>query len=401
MPARPLTVAWISNFPIEWLDDIPDELRSLPRQHPASWQRVLLAELEKRTDVRLHVFVLRKQFAHSQRFERQGVVFHLIKTVGGLRAPSCYWLDTFLLRRELAEIDPDVVHAWGTELGAALVAARLGFPYLITMQGLLNWIGQIVPMTQFDKFAAVLEDFALGGTATVTAESSFAIKFLRQRHPQLLLRQIEHPPLPLFCDVVRAPSLRPPRLLFVGNFSYLKGGDTLFEALALLPESQDYEVVCVGTVDAPFAESVRQSTAEKVWKRTRFVGSLTAPEIAAELAAAALFVYPTRCDNSPNAVKEAVVAGVPVVASAVGGIVDYVEPERNGLLFAAGDATGLAKCLARAFSHPLFSSGGVDGEWLERMRAYLSPEVMGGRFLSAYRSVASWSAMEATESGRD
>ncbi len=89
MPARPLTVAWISNFPVEWLDEVPAEVQSLPRQHPASWQRVLLAEFENRPDVRLHVFVLRKHFARSQTFERRGVVFHLIKTVGGLRAPSC------------------------------------------------------------------------------------------------------------------------------------------------------------------------------------------------------------------------------------------------------------------------------------------------------------------------
>lgn len=384
---RPLTIAWISSFPVEWLEDVPAGVQSLPRQHPASWQRVLLAEFEKRTDLRLHIFVLRKHFTQSQTFERRGVVFHLIKTVGGLRAPSCYWLDTFLLRREMAQIEPDVVHAWGTELGAALVAGRLGFPYVVTMQGLLNWIGQVVPMTRFDRFAAVLEDVALSGTATVTAESSFAMEFLRQRHPQLRLCQIEHPPLPLFHEVVRVPQLNPPKLVFVGSFTYLKGGDTLFQALAQLPEDQDYELVCIGTVDAAFAESLRRAAPERVWNRVRFLGSRTAPEIAAELASAALFVYPTRCDNSPNAVKEAVVAGVPVVASAVGGIVDYVVPDRNGLLFAAGDACGLAQCVSAALKHPVFGCGGVEPECLARMRTYLSAAEMASRFLATYSSV--------------
>ena len=45
MPERPLKVAWISYFPIEWLPDLPEPLRGLPRMHPASWQRVLLQEL--------------------------------------------------------------------------------------------------------------------------------------------------------------------------------------------------------------------------------------------------------------------------------------------------------------------------------------------------------------------
>ena len=38
MGERPLSVAWISDFPIEWLSEIPQELRHLPRRHPATWK---------------------------------------------------------------------------------------------------------------------------------------------------------------------------------------------------------------------------------------------------------------------------------------------------------------------------------------------------------------------------
>lgn len=388
MSQRPLTVAWISYFPFEWLDGLPDEFRSLPRQHPASWQRVLLAELEKRPDVRLHVFVLHKHFSRSQQFERNGVTFHLIKTFGGLRASSFYWLDTFLLRRELEAIQPDLIHAWGTEKGAALVAGRTEFPYIVTMQGLLNWIGEMVPMSRYDRLAAFLEDFALQGANLVTAESSFAMDYLYKRHPHLDLHQVEHAPLPLFCEVVRAPVLQPLRLLFVGHLSHLKGVDTLLEALAMLPSGLEFELRCVGSMDEAFVRLLQSTTPETLWRRIRFLGSRNAAEIAAELAAAALFVYPTRCDNSPNAVKEAVVAGVPVVASSVGGIVDYVEPGRNGLLFSPGDGAGLARCLRQAMEHPLLGTGQVDPDCLSRMRYYLSPARMAEKFMSVYRLAA-------------
>jgi hypothetical protein len=46
LPSR-LTVAWISDFPVEWLPDIPEPLRALPRHHPATWPLVLLSEFEK------------------------------------------------------------------------------------------------------------------------------------------------------------------------------------------------------------------------------------------------------------------------------------------------------------------------------------------------------------------
>ena len=388
MSPRPLTVVWISFFPIEWLDGITEELRTLPKLHPASWQRVLLGELEHREDLRLHIFVLRKQFARSEIFERNGVVFHLIKTLGGLRAPSFYWLDTFLIRRELARVEPDVVHAWGTEGGAALVAGRLGYPYLVTCQGLLNWIGENIPLNGYDRFHAYLEDIALRGASTVTAESSFAVRYLKQRHPHLDIHQVEHSPLAIFFELVRKPQMQPKRFLFVGTFSFLKGGDVLMKALDALVPEMDFELVCIGSTDKVFVDSLRASTSDSLWRRVRFTGSKTAPEIVEELSRATLVIYPTRCDNSPNAVKEAVVAGVPVIASRIGGIVDYVWPSRNGLLFEAGDVEGCRQSIWDACVHPMFGCGTVDGDALREARHYLSVSTMAARFRALYASVA-------------
>ena len=86
--AGPLTIAWFSQFPVEWLPDAPDFVKELPREHPSTWQRVLLDELEVFPGLRLHVLVLRKQIPRNFQFERNGVTFHLIKTPGRLRAPS-------------------------------------------------------------------------------------------------------------------------------------------------------------------------------------------------------------------------------------------------------------------------------------------------------------------------
>lgn len=223
MSSRPLTIAWISFFPVEWLPDLPEHLGKLPRQHPATWQRVLLQELESNPGLRLHVVVLRRHFARSETFERHGVVFHLVKTVGGLRASTLFWVDTWLIGRILKRVQPDVVHAWGTESGAALVAARLGYPAVLTMQGLLNWIAEVVPLDRYHRFTALLEGRSLRRATLVTAESSFAVRYLKQRYPHLDLHQVEHAPLPLFQRVTRRPQTEPLRFLFVGSFTLLKG----------------------------------------------------------------------------------------------------------------------------------------------------------------------------------
>lgn len=70
-------------------------------------------------------------------------------------------------------------------------------------------------------------------------------------------------------------------------------------------------------------------------------------DIPSVLSAADLFVLPSHSEGMPNAVLEAFAAGLPVVASAVGGLVEVIEHERTGLLVPAGDATALAGAISR------------------------------------------------------
>ena len=78
---------------------------------------VLLAEFEKNPALRVHVIILRKSIARSFSFERNGVTFHLLKYPGGSRAPTLFWMDTLLIRQALRRIQPDLIHAWGSERG--------------------------------------------------------------------------------------------------------------------------------------------------------------------------------------------------------------------------------------------------------------------------------------------
>jgi glycosyltransferase involved in cell wall biosynthesis len=380
-----MTVAWISQFPIEWLPDVPEHLRSLPRQHPATWQRVLLAEMERNPDIRLHIVILRKQFARSESFQRNGVTFHLVKAPGSVRAPSLFWVDTLLIRKVLRRIQPDLVHAWGTENGAALVASRLGYRYVVTMQGLLSWLAETTRLNAYHRLSAWLEPSSLRRARVVTAESRFAVDYLGRRYPHLELHQVEHAPLPLFHEMVRRPQRAPVRLLFVGSVGQGKGADVLLRALDTLPGGDvAWELVLIGEQDGELVESLRRQTRAELWERIQFLGTRTSPEVAMEMSRATMLVYPTRCDNSPNAVKEAVVAGLPVVASRVGGIVDYVWPGRNGVLFAAGDVVDCQRALREALADRRFSAGEVEPAALNEVRSYLSAEVMARRFCDVY-----------------
>ena len=70
------------------------------------------------------------------------------------------------------------------------------------------------------------------------------------------------------------------------------------------------------------------------------------------LAAADLFVLPTRFEGLPFALLEAMAAGVPVVSTTANGVTEVVTHEEHGLLAAAGDPRALAAMLNRALDDP-------------------------------------------------
>lgn len=384
VPKRPLTVAWINDFPVEWLPEVPEPLRALPRRHPATWAMVLLSEFQKDPSLRVHVVLLRHRIERSVSFEQHGTQFHVLKAPVWLRLASVFWADTLLIRRLCRTLRPELVHAWGMEKGAGAVAHRLPYPYVLTVQGLFGWYKERVPLSRYDQFSERLERRYLPRAPVVTTESKFAVEFLQARYPQLRIVQAEHAPNRAFRELRRQPDTQPVHFITVGGLGARKGTDLLFAALEQLLPEIPFKLTIVTDPPPGTIEALQATTSKALWERIEFKLHLLPPQVAAELQRATMLLLPTRADTSPNAVKEAVVAGVPVVASSVGGIPDYVMPGKNGMLFNAGDLPGLVQALRAACAHPLFRQGQVDPETLAQMRDYLSPEQMARNFLRAY-----------------
>ena len=384
MLKKPLTVAWISDFPVEWLPEIPEPLRALPKRHPATWQMVLLSEFEKNPELRVHVVLLRRRIRRDFSFERNGTVFHVLKAPAWLRLASLFWVDTLLIRRLCRRLKPDLIHAWGTEKGAATIAPRLGYPYLLTIQGLFAWYKEAGPLPAYYRFIELLERGSLPRAPLVTTESSFAMEFLRKRYPHLEIFQAEHAPNWAFLNVRRKPQTDPVQFIAIGTPSYRKGTDLLFKALDKLSPELRFKLTTICGPDTSYIDSLRPLVPEALWHRVEFKHDLLPDEVACALETPTMLLLPTRADVSPNAVKEAVVAGVPVVVANTGGIPDYVQPSQNGLLFPPGDLDAFVQAIRAAVKHPLFGRGQVAPESLARSREYLSPTRMAQNFLAAY-----------------
>ena len=114
-------------------------------------------------------------------------------------------------------------------------------------------------------------------------------------------------------------------------------------ALQALPSELDYELRVVGRAEATYVSQLRARSSPEVWRRISFLQQVEISRLAEVLGETTVLIFPSRSENSPNAVKEAVVAGVPIVGSRVGSVPEYVRPGRNGVLVSPGDAPALTR----------------------------------------------------------
>lgn len=186
-------------------------------------------------------------------------------------------------------------------------------------------------------------------------------------------------------ELVAVPGHQPAKIVMVARFQEPKDHMGLLRALAALGR-RDWELDCVG--DGPLQGSVKQLAVELgLADKVRFLG--TCIDVAPILAEAQLFVLLSRREGFPRSILEAMRAGLPVLASDVGGIREAVVSGDNGFLVPAGDDGG---CLRR-YLEQMITSPGLRTEMGERGRArYLkefSFQKMLKKTLCLYRQVLS------------
>jgi YD repeat-containing protein len=188
--------------------------------------------------------------------------------------------------------------------------------------------------------------------------------------------------------VVAAPEPRParaepPSVLYASRLVAEKGVDTLLDAAARLPAGVRVRLAGSGRLE----EAVRSRVAAERLP-VDVLGPLPPSEVATELRAAAVAVLPALWwENCPMAVLEAAAQGVPVVATAVGGIPELVDDGSTGLLVPPGDADALAGALTRLLDRSGEADRmGRDG-WV-RVRARHDPEGHVAALQEVYRRVA-------------
>lgn len=258
-----------------------------------------------------------------------------IRPLRDLRA--CHQLTQWLGREK-----PDLLHAHSSKAGllGRIAASVVGIPSVFTAHGWAFTGGA----TLTRKLVAVPGEWIAartGGDIICVSHYDRALacrlRIARDSRLHTVWNGIDDT-----AERARPGASHVPVITMVARFSAPKDHATLIHAAASLIESP-WRLRLVG--DGPLLSAV-QALASRlgIADRVEFLGART--DVAALLASSHIFVLASRFEGLPISIIEAMRAGLPVVASDVGGVSELVDA-RSGLLVPACDSRALASALAR------------------------------------------------------
>jgi glycosyltransferase involved in cell wall biosynthesis len=299
--------------------------------------------------------------------------FYDALTVPAVRIPAPRDLDPLLLARVVRRLRADVVHTHlvHADLYGGLAAKLRGTTLVSTKHN-------------DDPFRTGAFRFVERGLARLADRVIVISDSLRRftvdqvgvpaEKVETIHYGLDEPPRPWGAN---PPDVVPDSARIVVSTSRLtrqKGIDVAVEALSFLPD----DVVLVVLGEGPERELLEELAREHaVGPRVILPGRV--PDVAAWLRRASVYVQPARWEGFGLAVLEAMVCGLPVVATNVSSLPELVTDGETGLLVPPDDPAALARAIERALGDPSLGPAG-----LERARRAFSVQQMADRTVALY-----------------
>ncbi|GAA4380776.1 glycosyltransferase family 4 protein [Hymenobacter koreensis] len=381
---------------ILWLAPFPHPRH--PAQHPAPWLTTLAQALAQQPGLELTVLNWESGLdAPVENFERDGIRFVFLR-VPASRADilSLYTRRVGIIREYLRRHHHryNLIHVHGSEMQFQAAVAGLEVPVLLSVQGLISECVKALPDTVSVR------------RALWSLASYYELKYLPQVREFLCRTHWDKAHIARLSPGARIhhnwEMLRPeffgaapragmpaavPQVLFMGGTQVMKGFHETMQAFNLIRQETPARLVLVGdTYAEELVRYIRKAGLRHIEPGDvdcrRFQSSAQLIELFRQ---SLCLLHPSYIDNSPNSVCEAQVAGLPVVASNVGGVSSLIDDGQTGLL---SDLTprNLAAAVLRLHHDPGFARRlAVQAHQVARLRH--DPATILQRTLDTYRGI--------------
>jgi glycogen synthase len=260
------------------------------------------------------------------------------------------------------EVDADVVHAhtWYADMGALWISTLYRIPLVVTLHSMeplrpwkadqlgsgylvSSWIERTV-VESAHRVIAVSHQMREDILAHFDADPTRVVVIHNGIDPDQFRRTEAR-------DALDRLGVKPPYVLFVGRITDQKGIFHLLEAAPRLPAGVQV-VLCASAPDTPEIEA-RLRDAVRGRPNICWIGEMVSVDVLTQLYShCAVFVCPSVYEPFGLINLEAMACQAPVVASAVGGILEVVEDGRTGVLVPPSQPEALAAALLRVLDEP-------------------------------------------------
>ncbi len=259
-------------------------------------------------------------------------------------------------------VDADVVHAhtWYADMGALWISTLYRIPLVVTLHSmeplrpwkadqlgsgylLSSWIEKTA-VESAHRVIAVSHKMREDILAHFGADPARVVVIHNGIDPEQFKRTAAR-------DHLERLGVTPPYVLFVGRITDQKGIFHLLEAAPRLPAGVQL-VLCASAPDTPeIEERLRRALPDH--PNVSWLNEMVPVEVVAQLYShAAVFCCPSVYEPFGLINLEAMACEAPVVASAVGGILEVVEDGKTGVLVPPAQPEALAAALGRLLANP-------------------------------------------------
>jgi glycosyltransferase involved in cell wall biosynthesis len=345
---NPLKILWIAPFPLK------------PDVHPAPWLSSLANELAS-AGHQLSILTASPRITQLQTVDTgHGYKLLVLPYKGGLRhllsgfRTQVSAMASYLRTHASAY---DIIHVHGTELqyASSLLHQPLKTPYIISIQGIISQYKKELPQ----KFSKQYLYWTLTSMYERNEVRNSPYFFCRTDWDQHFVRSINSGARITLCWEMLRPEFFSYRHEFKGKDILFMGGDNPIKALKLglqvfnrlAARHPEMKLHVVGHVNRQSYERLLHSLTPHHLHNGNVIlhGSVDAAGICRIYADCFCLYHPSLIDNSPNSVCEAQVAGLPVVATRVGGVPSLIMDGQTGILVEKNDADGHYHALENLF----------------------------------------------------
>ena len=414
-----IKILFLVNSPLRYSDESSSGVRI-----PLPWVDAMIDELGKKESISIAIALP----SDNSSLEKKSVNGSVIYGLPDFKRKNLFTkaINHLIKRSETNEINrhalvaiedfnPDIIQVFGSENPFGLISQMQHRPVLLYIQGFLSiviekWYSGI---TKWDQFRFASGKNLLLRCAIFNEYTPVSIRAKREREilekckffigrtefDKRIVSLVSHEAKYFHCEEFirkeffsarweKSPG-KIVRVISILKGTSYKGIELLVEVMLLLKlhSSWSFELnICGVNDEEEIVDIVKRKYGHKSLNNINFLGKKGTNELITLMCDSDLYLHPSYIENSPNSVCEAMILGMPIISTNVGGVSSLITDNVEGILLQEGEPYSMAGAVIQLVNNYEFARLLGDNARSRSIRRH-DPEKIGQRLTEIYKEI--------------